>query len=420
MARLIEHEIIYKNDDDLDETKGERKIYGTIPPSYYYLFDRSQIETIQNSGALREEYEGVTHYYSMSCFWIAIRDFLNNICVFDDVRDKKIYTVSELRKLANFTEPDNTFFDPARNRDHLLALETVMEKFNFCFAIFRPDDADRKKIRGPGIYCNKINRQIIPILNSNETHFEVITNMPIRKTAYTIEIEREYNEYKKYLTTSTLDTDEIKRSLSNFNRGYNNNYFTLPIVPRRNYKGTKRITGPELSDLDKVGLSGRDLDEFIKRTLEEIKSGETESKEATSREAEKEGREKIIRNDEVFARALEDAESRRALGRGSLGRGAFNKAERKEKRITDDELFAKALAEAEAKRIKNDEMLAKALAEAKRIKNDEILAKALEEAKRINEDEMLAKALAEAEKDGFMRGGYKYKYLKYKYKISKL
>ena len=54
MARLIEHEIIYKNDDDLDETKGERKIYGTIPPSYYYLFDRSQIETIQNSGALDE------------------------------------------------------------------------------------------------------------------------------------------------------------------------------------------------------------------------------------------------------------------------------------------------------------------------------------------------------------------------------
>src|SRR3989338_3377695 len=177
MARLIEHEIIYKNDDDLDETKGERKIYGTIPPSYYYLFDRSQIETIQNSGAL-DEYDNdsrVIRHYSMSCFWIAICDFLNNICVFDDERDVRKYTVSELRKLANFTEPDNTFFDPARNRDHLLALETVMEKFNFCFAIFRQDDADRKKIRGPGIYCNKINRQIIPILNSNETHFEVIT-----------------------------------------------------------------------------------------------------------------------------------------------------------------------------------------------------------------------------------------------------
>lgn len=264
-------ELVFKNSDDIDETKG---ILKTVVGAdiKLYIFNKNIFEIIPNNGEIEQEIDehGIEHHYTNSCLWISIRDFLNNI--YYTGREKKTYTVSELRKMAGFMYPDNEFFDA--NKDHSKHLIKLLDMLNLCVCIFKPqminkdvkvssldaatddplivDDTQKphlSNVIGPSTsYCSVEGRQIIPILNSGGDHFCVITNMPIKISA-----------------TSRDST------LSEF-KYISNNYFTFENALRYNYKGTK-LNSESLSAEDKIGtiMSESEINEmFQKQELDNI------------------------------------------------------------------------------------------------------------------------------------------------------
>lgn len=247
-----EIEIKSENAGDINESNGILKL-SEGSDVITYIFNKNIFETIPNNGEIEQEIDdhGIEHHYTNSCLWISIRDFLNNIYYTGE--EKKIYTVSELRKMAGFIYPDDTLFDA--NEDHAKYLIKLLNMLNLCVCIFKPQmiNKDEKDIKvstydeatfdlrtvtdtqkphpynviGPNTsYCFEEGRQIIPILNSGGVHFCVITNMPIK------------------ISAKSRDS-----SLSKFTY-ISNNYFTFENASRYNYKGTK-LNSESLSAEDK-------------------------------------------------------------------------------------------------------------------------------------------------------------------------
>lgn len=151
----------------------------------------STFSVISNSGQLVEN--GIS--YSNACIWISIRDYL--------ARNGRHITVTELRQIAGFTGRPHDMFDSDKNPYYLVQMTKLLDHLGCTIHIFRSSGnilINRPITMGTG-------RTIIPIVNYDDAHFELIIGIDDVENLFRHHLnEDEFKSYRSFKSNPRGET----------------------------------------------------------------------------------------------------------------------------------------------------------------------------------------------------------------------